>query len=47
VVAFALNTTQVLNIVTGGGAVSGGAVVSPAMGVFFPAGLNAGPNGFR
>jgi len=47
VVAFARNTTQVLNIVTGGGAVSGGAVVSPAMGVFFPAGLNAGPNGFR
>ena len=47
VVAFARNTTQVLNIVTGGGAVSGGAVASPAMGVFFPTGLNAGPNGFR
>jgi hypothetical protein len=47
VVAFARNTTQVLNIVTGGGAVNGGAAVSPAMGVFFPAGLNAGPNGFR
>jgi hypothetical protein len=47
VIAFARNTTQVLNIVTGGGAVSGGAVVSPAVGIFFPAGLNAGPNGFK
>jgi Ferritin-like domain len=47
VVAFARNTTQVLNIVTGGGAVSGGAAVSPAIGVFFPAGMNAGPNGFK
>jgi hypothetical protein len=47
VIAFARNTTQVLNIVTGGGAVSNGKVVSPAVGVFFPAGLNAGPNGFR
>ena len=47
VVAFARNTTQVLNIVTGGGAVNGTTVVSPATGVFFPAGLNAGPNGFR
>jgi len=47
VVAFARNTTQVLNIVTGGGAVSGTTAVSPAAGVFFPAGLNAGPNGFR
>jgi hypothetical protein len=47
VIAFARNTTQVLNIVTGGGAVSGTTQVSPAMGVFFPAGLNAGPNGFR
>src|SRR3984957_932898 len=46
-IAFARNTTQVLNIVTGGGAVVGGKVVSPAVGVFFPAGLNAGPNGFR
>jgi hypothetical protein len=46
-IAFARNTTQVLNIVTGGGAVSGGKAVSPAMGVFFPAGMNAGPNGFR
>jgi len=47
VIAFARNTTQVLNIVTGGGAVSGGAQVSPAVGVFFPAGMNAGPNGFK
>jgi len=47
VIAFARSTTQVLNIVTGGGAVNGTAVVSPAVGVFFPAGLNAGPNGFR
>ena len=46
VIAFARNTTQVLNIVTGGGAVSGTTVVSPAKGVFFPAGMNAGPNGF-
>jgi len=47
VVAFARNTTQVLNIVTGGGAVNGTTAVSPAMGVFFPAGMNAGPNGFK
>jgi Ferritin-like domain len=47
VVAFARNPTQVLNIVTGGGAVSNGKVVSPAVGVFFPAGMNAGPNGFK
>ncbi len=47
VVAFARNTTQVLNIVTGGGAVNGTAAVSPAVGVFFPAGMNAGPNGFK
>jgi hypothetical protein len=41
-VAFARSTTQVLNIVTGGGAVNkaGTAVVSPATGVFFPNGLN-------
>jgi hypothetical protein len=45
--AFARNTTQVLNIVTGGGAVSGTTAVSPAKGVFFPAGMNAGPNGFK
>jgi hypothetical protein len=47
VIAFARNTTQVLNIVTGGGAVNGTTQVSPAMGVFFPAGMNAGPNGFK
>jgi Ferritin-like domain len=47
VIAFARNTTQVLNIVTGGGAVNGTTVVSPATGVFFPAGMNAGPNGFK
>jgi len=47
VVAFARNTTQVLNIVTGGGAVMGSAAVSPAKGVFFPNGMNAGPNGFK
>jgi hypothetical protein len=46
-IAFSRNTTQVLNIVTGGGAVNGTTVVSPAVGVFFPAGLNAGPNGFK
>ena len=46
-IAFARNTTQVLNIVTGGGAVNGSAVVKPAVGVFFPAGINAGPNGFN
>jgi hypothetical protein len=42
VIAFARNTTQVLNIVTGGGAVNtaGTAAISPATGVFFPAGLN-------
>jgi hypothetical protein len=42
VIAFARNTTQVLNIVTGGGAVNAGgtAQISPATGVFFPAGLN-------
>jgi hypothetical protein len=49
VIAFSRTTTQVLNIVTGGGAINSttGAVVSPAVGVFFPAGLNAGPNGFK
>jgi len=47
VIAFARNTTQVLNIVTGGGAVNGTTAVSPAMGVFFPSGMNAGPNGFK
>ena len=49
VVAFGRNPTQVLNIVTGGGAVNAGgtAAVSPAVGIFFPVGLNAGPNGFK
>jgi hypothetical protein len=47
VVAFARNPTQVLNIVTGGGAVSGTTAVSPAKGVFYPNGMNAGPNGFK
>jgi hypothetical protein len=49
VIAFSRNTTQVLNIVTGGGAVNAGgtAAVSPATGVFFPVGLNAGANGFK
>ncbi|MGA7157396.1 MAG: ferritin-like domain-containing protein [Acidobacteriaceae bacterium] len=47
VVAFARNPTQVLNIVTGGGAVNGTTVMSPATGVFFPNGMNAGPNGFK
>jgi Ferritin-like domain len=47
VIAFARTTTQVLNIVTGGGAVSNNTVVSPAIGIFFPAGINAGPNGFK
>jgi hypothetical protein len=46
-IAFARNTTQVLNIVTGGGAVSGSTAVSPAVGLFYPAGMNAGPNGFK
>jgi hypothetical protein len=47
VIAFARNTNQVLNIVTGGGAVNGTMSIRPAKGVFFPAGLNAGPNGFN
>jgi hypothetical protein len=47
VIAIERTTTQVLNIVTGGGAVKNNTVVSPAVGVFFPAGLNAGPNGFK
>lgn len=40
VIAFSRTTTQILNIVTGGGAVNGTAVVSPATGVFFPKGMN-------
>lgn len=47
VIAFSRTTTQVLNIVTGGGAVRNNTVISPATGIFFPAGLNAGPNGFK
>jgi len=39
-IAFSRTTTQVLNIVTGGGAINGTTVVSPALGTFFPAGLN-------
>jgi hypothetical protein len=40
VIVFSRTTTQVLNIVTGGGAISGSATISPAKGVFFPAGMN-------
>jgi hypothetical protein len=39
-IAFSRNTSQILNIVTGGGAGTTAAPVSPAKGVFFPAGLN-------
>ena len=39
-IAFSRAAEQVINIVTGGGAISGTTVVSPATGVFFPAGLN-------
>jgi hypothetical protein len=47
-IAFSRNTNQVLNIVTGGGKVASGAIkTTAATGVFFPAGLNAGPNGFK
>jgi len=46
-IATARNTAQVLNIVTGGGKVSGSTLVTPAKGVFYPNGLNAGPNGFN
>jgi hypothetical protein len=45
-IASTRTTAQVLNIVTGGGKVSGSTLVTPAKGVFFPNGLNAGPNGF-
>jgi hypothetical protein len=47
VVAFARNTTQVLNIVTDRGSVNMTVAVSPATGVFFLAGMNAGPRGFE
>jgi hypothetical protein len=51
-IAFARTTTQVLNIVTGGGAVNTtvtpNTIISPAKGVFFTNGLNAATvNGFR
>jgi hypothetical protein len=47
-IAFSRNTNQVLNIVTGGGKVSGTTIkTTAATGVFFPAGLNAGANGFK
>jgi hypothetical protein len=46
-IAYARTPTQVLNIVTGGGAVSTTTVISPAKGVFFPNGMNAGANGFK
>jgi hypothetical protein len=39
-IAFARTTTQVLNIVTGGNAGTAASPISPAKGVFFPAGLN-------
>ncbi len=39
-ITFARTPTQILNIVTGGGAWNGTKTVSPAKGVFFPAGLN-------
>jgi hypothetical protein len=45
VIAFARNTTQVLNVVTDGGAVSGGK--GPAAGSFSPTWMNAAPNGFE
>jgi hypothetical protein len=40
VVAFARTTSQVLSIVTGGNAGTTAAPISPAKGVFFPAGMN-------
>ncbi len=46
-IATARTTSQVLNIVTGGSSFKNGALTSPATGVFFPAGMNAGPNGFK
>jgi hypothetical protein len=47
VIAYSRNTTQVLNIVTGGGKVTGTTVNATATGVFFPKGMNAGANGFK
>jgi hypothetical protein len=47
-IAIARTTNQVLNIVCGGTKVSSGGTVTPtATGLFFPAGLNAGANGFK
>ena len=46
-ICFARTTAQVVNIVTGGGKVSGTTTNAVGMGVFFPAGLNAGANGFQ
>ncbi|WP_263379898.1 ferritin-like domain-containing protein [Granulicella paludicola] len=47
-IAIARTTNQVLNIVCGGSKVSAGGTVTPtATGLFFPAGLNAGANGFK
>jgi Ferritin-like domain len=48
-IAFARDTSQILNIVTGGSSFSSSTntIASPATGVFFPNGLNAGPNGFK
>jgi hypothetical protein len=46
-IATARNTAQVLNIITGGGKVSGSSLVTPAKGAFFSNGLNAGSNGFK
>jgi hypothetical protein len=46
-IASARNTNQILNIVTGGKKVTGTTVNATAAGVFFPAGMNAGPNGFK
>jgi hypothetical protein len=48
VIAFSRTTAQVLNIVTGGGAVNAsGTQPAVSTGVFFPSGMNAGPNGFK
>ena len=46
-VATARTVGQVLNIVTGGSSFKNGALTSPATGVFYPNGMNAGPNGFK
>ncbi len=48
-IAFSRDTSQILNIVTGGSSYSSSSktIASPATGVFFPNGLNAGANGFK